>query len=155
MNVNLIHVEPCMVAVLEHHGHPELVMETVQRFIAWRKESGLSPVVTSQTYGIAYTRPDILPETDFRFDVCGSVQAAVPDNPHGVINKTIPAGRRAVVRHTGPRELLVETVVALLTRWLPESGQKRADFPLYFHYLTLGSDSADDEVTDIYLPLAE
>jgi AraC family transcriptional regulator len=38
--------------------------------------------------------------------------------------------------------------------WLPASGEELCDFPLFFHYLNLKSESPEPElITDTYLPL--
>ena len=154
MDVKIAHVEPELVAVLEHRGSPALLNDSVRRFIDWRKASGLSPVATSRTYGIARDNPDTTPATDFRFDICGSVTEAVPENSHGVITKLIPGGRCAIVRHLGSHDRIGESVYYLYRQWLPSSGEELRDFPVYFHYLTLGFDQPEHEQqTDIYLPL--
>ena len=81
MDVTITQVEPTLVAALEHLGAPALVNDTARRFIEWRKATGLSPIASSQTYGIVYNNPDTTPADEFRFDICGSVTEAVPDNP--------------------------------------------------------------------------
>lgn len=85
MQVRIVTTESALVAVLEHRGDPAPLNTSVQRFIAWRKESGLSPVNSSHTYGIAYDDPTAAPAADFRFEICGSVSAPVPPNRYGVI----------------------------------------------------------------------
>lgn len=81
---------PEMIAALEHRGDPALLNESVQRFIVWRKESGLSPIASSKTFGIPYHDPATTRAVDFRFDIGGSVSAEVPANGRGVITKRIP-----------------------------------------------------------------
>ncbi|MFA6064168.1 MAG: GyrI-like domain-containing protein [Gallionella sp.] len=104
--------------------------------------------------GIVYDNPDTTPPDDFRFDICGSVLQDVPANAQGIINKTIPAGRCAVVRHLGSHDRLGENIYYLYREWLPGSGEELRDFPLFFHYLNLMLDTPEHElVTDIYLPL--
>lgn len=49
-------------------------METAAQFIAWRKETGLSPVTKSKTYGIPFADPDQTPADEFRFDIAGSIE---------------------------------------------------------------------------------
>ncbi|OIR00834.1 right origin-binding protein [mine drainage metagenome] len=154
MDVTLVTTAPVLVAVLEHRGPPALVNDSALRFIAWRKASGLSPVAASATYGIAYDDPETVPPDQFRFDLCGSIAAPVPANAHGVITKTIPGGRCAVLRHRGPHESLPHSIYPLFRDWLPASGEELRDFPLYFHYLNLKFDTPEqDLLTDIYLPL--
>jgi AraC family transcriptional regulator len=126
----------------------------VQRFIEWRKTSGLSAIKSSQTYGIAHDNPDTTPPETFRFDICGSVVEPVPENPQGVVTKTIPGGRCAVARHAGSRDRIGDSVYYLYRQWLPASGQELRDFPVYFRYLNLDIDTPEHEhLTDIYLPL--
>ena len=57
MDVKIVDVEPVLVAALEHRGAPALLNDSVQRFIAWRKSSGLSPVSQCETYGVPITTP--------------------------------------------------------------------------------------------------
>jgi AraC family transcriptional regulator len=154
MQVRIVTVEPVTVAVLEHRGAPALLNASVQRFIAWRRETGLSPVNSSHTYGIAWDDPSTTPAQDFRFDICGAVEAPVPANPHGVVTKSIPGGRCAVVRHKGSPDHIAGSVYHLYRNWLPRSGEELRDFPVYFHYLNLKTDTPEHELlTDVHLPL--
>ncbi|MDN5681424.1 MAG: AraC family transcriptional regulator, partial [Ewingella sp.] len=57
MDVKIIEVEPIPVAVLEHHGEPMRVSNSVATFIEWRKASGLSDYATQGTYGVPYNDP--------------------------------------------------------------------------------------------------
>jgi len=154
MEVKISNFKQAKVAVLEHLGAPTLVNDSVKIFIDWRKNSGLSPVQTSQSFGIVYDNPDTTPPDDFRFDICGSVLQDVPANSYGIINKIIPEGRCAVARHLGSHDRLGESIYYLYREWLPSSGEELRDFPLFFHYLNLMPDTPEHElVTDIYLPL--
>lgn len=154
MQVKIVTVEPVTVAVLEHRGSPDLLNDSVQRFIAWRKESGLSPVNSSNTYGVAYDDPTTTPPEAFRFDICGAVSAPVPANGHGILTKTIPGGRCAVVRHRGSPDHIAGSIYHLYRNWLPHSGEELRDFPVYFHYINLKSDTPEHELlTDVHLPL--
>ena len=154
MDVNLVEFEETKVAVLEHRGPPALINDSVEIFIEWRKASGLSPVKTSKTFGIAYDNPDTTEPQQFRFDLCGVVTEGVPDNPQGIITKTIPRGRCAVVRHHGAHKGISACAYYLYRDWLPESGEELRDFPLYFQYLNLMPETPEHElITDIYLPL--
>jgi len=154
MEVSIINFEETRVAALEHRGAPELVNDSARVFIEWRKASGLSPLKTSKTFGIAYDDPETTQPEHFRFDICGSVTATVPDNPQGVVNKLIPGGRCAVVRHFGSHDRIGESAYHLYREWLPHSGEDLRNFPLFFHYLNLMSETPEHELlTDLYLPL--
>jgi AraC family transcriptional regulator len=154
MDVKIVGFQETKVAALEHRGPPELVNDSARLFIQWRKESRLSPKQTSKTFGVAYDDPDTAEPAAFRFDICGSVTSDVPANPQGVINKVIPGGRCAVLRHLGSHDRIGESVYSLYREWLPASGEGLRDFPLFFHYLNLTPETPEHElVTDIYLPL--
>lgn len=154
MNVNIVEFEETPVAALEHRGSPDRVMETVKRFIEWRKESGLSPVNTSRTFGIVYDDPANTPPDAFRFDVCGEVDGPIPDNAQGVVDKQLDGGRCAVVRHVGSLTRVGESIYPIYREWLPDSGEELRDFPMFFHYIKRVPDVEEHEqVTDIYLPL--
>ncbi len=154
MDVKIVDFKEIRIAVLEHRGPADLLNNSVATFIEWRKAGHHSPVGSSMTIGIAYDDPATTEPDKFRFDICGSVASDVPANPQGVINKTIPGGRCAVVRHFGSNDRIGETTYPLYRDWLPQSGEELRDFPLYFHYLNLLLETPEcDLKTDIYLPL--
>jgi AraC family transcriptional regulator len=154
MDVKIVEFSETLVAVLAHRGAPGRVNDSALRFIEWRKQSGLSPVRTSRTFGIAYDDPDTTDPERFRFDICGEVAAPVPENPQGVVDGVIPAGRCAQVRHLGSHDRIGESIYPLYREWLPGSGEELRDFPLFFSYLNLMPDVPEHElVTEIYLPL--
>jgi len=154
MQVEIVDFKTTRIAVMEHCGPSERVNDSVGQFIAWRKESGLSPKESSRAFGIVYDNPDTTEPAQFRFDIGGEVNDAVPPNPQGVVTKSIPGGRCARVRHYGSHARISESIYPLYRNWLPESGEELRDFPLYFHYLKLMPETPEHElVTDIYLPL--
>lgn len=156
MDVDIIDFEETRVAVLEHRGSPDLVNDSVKLFIDWRKSTGLSPVATSDSFGIAYDDPNTTEPEQFRFDLCGEVDEPVSENSQGVINKVIPAGRCARMRHLGSHTGLGESAYYLYREWLPQSGEELRDFPLFFLYHNLITDTPEHElVTDLLLPLKE
>jgi AraC family transcriptional regulator len=152
MQVDIITFPETMVAALEHHGPEHLVYNTSRKFIEWRQTNGIKPD-HGDTFAIHYSDPaSTLPE-DYRLDICVSVEKPVAENPQGVMNKTIPAGRCAVVRHLGSREY-IPAADYLYREWLPESGEELRDYPPFFHYINVGPNVKDqDMITDIYLPI--
>jgi AraC family transcriptional regulator len=154
MEIKIVDFPETKIAVLEHRGAPELVYDSVSTFIQWRKQSNLSPVATSKTLGIPYDDPKTVDPEKFRFDICGSIESDVPENPQGVITKVIPGGRCALLRHFGSRDNLGDSVYYLYGEWLPTSGEELRDFPCYFEYLNLMPEVAEHKLmTDVYLPL--
>lgn len=154
MAVEIVNFAETRVAVLAHRGSPLRVNDAALVFIEWRKQSGLSPVKTSRTFGVAYDDPGTTEPELFRFDICGEVSEPVPENRQGVVTGVIPGGRCARVRHLGSHDRIGESVYPLYRQWLPESGEELRDFPLFFQYLNLFPEVGEHElVTDIYLPL--
>ncbi len=146
--------ESTLVAVKQHQGSPQVLNESIQTFINWRKSTGLSPVTSSRTFGVVYNDPHNTPPEEFRFDICGEVSEAIPDNEFGIVNKSIVAGRYAVLRHVGAHDQMDDKIYSLYRDWLPQSGEELRDAPMFFHYLNLFPDVAEYElVTDIYLPI--
>jgi len=155
MNVEIVDFPATRIALINHRGAPALINDAAARFIEWRKSTGLSPVATSKTFGIAPADPATTPAEAFSFDICGSVSAPIDENnPFGVVNGMIPAGRCARVVHQGPHEEMTELARALYRDWLPGSGEELRDFPLFFHYLNFVHEVPEHALrTDIYLPL--
>jgi len=154
MDVSITNFKGTKVALLQHRAAPDRVYESVSKFIEWRKSSKLSPVNTSQTFGIIYDDPEVKTGDDFRFDICGSVDQDVPANPQGVITGNIEGGRYAVLRHHGSHKNIGDKVRYLYRSWLPQSGEELRDVPCFFHYLNLISQVEEHELkTDIYFPL--
>jgi len=154
MNVEIVEFEEIEVAVKEHRGSPKRLNYSVSEFIDWRKATSYSPVATSKTFGVAYDDPENTTPDKFRFDICGEVDKAVPENDYGIVNKIIPAGRCAKVRHYGSHDEMDKTVRALYRDWVIKSGEQLRDFPCYFHYINLFPQVDEHElITDIYLPI--
>ena len=154
MQVRIVDFSEERVAVLEHQGAPEALMDSVNTFIEWRISSKLSPDATSNTYGVPFTNPEVVAPEEFRFDICGTIKSDVPANAQGVISKIIPGGRCAVVRHLGSTDAIGDTVRPLYAKWLPSSGEQPRDFPCFFHYIKrMPAVDENEQVTDVYLPL--
>lgn len=155
MDVKIVDFPETKVAKIEHTGAAERVLETAAQFINWRKESKLSPITTSKTFGIPYSDPNTTEPDEFRFDICGTIEADVPGNTYGVKTGFIPGGRHAVVQHKGSHDSMDDSIYALYRDWLPNSGETpRGDFPCFFHYLNFIYDVEEcDLLTDTYLPI--
>lgn len=154
MDVQIVTKNEENIAYLSHIGAPDRILETAAEFIEWRKETGLSPVKSSNTYGIPHAGPELVSPEKFRFDLCGTIERDVPKNKQGVKTSVIPAGRCAVFRHKGSHYQIRDVVCSLYSEWLPESSEETRDFPVYFHYLNFIHEvNENDLITDIYLPL--
>ena len=151
--VKIINFKDTKVATFEHRGDPKLIGNSIRKFIEWRKHNNLPPSV-SATFNIVYDDAVETDPDDYRIDLCASTERSVADNPFGVVGKTIPGGRCAVLRHIGSDDNLRDTVTYLYLGWLPQSGEELRDFPLYFQRVSLFPDVPEHEaVTDVFLPL--
>ncbi|HEV8247319.1 MAG TPA: AraC family transcriptional regulator [Polyangiaceae bacterium] len=151
--VQIIDFQETRVAVLEHHGDPTLLGDSIRKFIAWRRQNQLPPSV-SATFNLAYNDPIESEPGEFRFDLCAATEREVTANPFGVVAKVIPGGRCAVLRHIGSDDNLGKVVTYLYSEWLPHSREELRDFPLFFQRVRFFPDVAEHEaVTDVFLPL--
>lgn len=152
-HVSIVDVPATPVAVLEHHGDPAAIGESIRRFIAWRKANGLSPKV-SATYNVFHSNPRTTPPSDYRLDLCAATDRTIAGNVEGVKPGVIPAGRCAVLRVTGSSDDLESAALFLYRDWLPASGEEARDFPLYCHRVSFFPDVPEHQaVTDLHLPL--
>lgn len=151
--VRIIHFDETRVALLAHRGDPRLIGNAIRDFIAWRKQNRLPPAV-SATYNLLYDDPAEVAPQDFRLDLCAACEREIADNPFGVTAATIPAGRCAVLRHTGPDDTLAGSIRYLFADWLPDSGEELRDFPVFLQRVAFFPDVPESAaVTDIFLPL--
>jgi AraC family transcriptional regulator len=152
-NVNIILFKETKVAVLEHRGDPNLIGDSVRKFIEWRKQNNLSPQV-SDTFNILYDNPSETSSENFRVDICASTERDVTDNSFGIVKKTIPSGRCAVLRYIGDDANLGESITYLYSNWLPLSGEELRDFPLFLQRVKFFPDVPDREaIIELFLPL--
>lgn len=149
----IVNFDEIKVAVLPYKGAPELIGQSIQKFIAWRKTNKLSPSI-SRTFNLVYDDPATTDPENFRFDLCASTTQAVDNNVQGVINKVIPSGKCAVVRHIGSEDELGEICNYLYGQWLEQSGETLRDFPLFFERVSFFPEVSEHKmITDVYLPI--
>ncbi|MDX2024536.1 MAG: AraC family transcriptional regulator [Deltaproteobacteria bacterium] len=152
-DVKIINFSETPVAALTHTGDPQLIGDSIRRFIEWRKQNRLPPRI-SATFNLVYDDPDDVDPTQHRMDLCAATNQPVLPNEFGVVAKTIPAGRCAVLRHVGSDDTLRNTVGFLYRQWLPQSGHECRDFPLFFQRVSFFPDVPEHEaITDVFLPL--
>ena len=152
--VNIVAFPETRVAAFEHRGDPRLIGNSVRTFIEWRKQNKL-PAKLSATFNILYDNPADTAPADYRFDICAATEREVADNDIGVVAKTIPGGRCAVLRHIGSDDTLASSVSYLYADWLPQSGEQLRDFSLFLQRVSFFPDVPEHEsVVDVFLPLA-
>jgi AraC family transcriptional regulator len=152
-DVKITTCEDTRVAALEHRGDPNLLGDSIRRFIGWRRENRLPPKL-SATFNVLYCDPEQTPPEHFRLDICAATPRGVAANELGIVDKVIPGGRCAVLRHIGSDDTLAAAINFLYASWLPASGEELRDFPLYLQRITFFPDVPEHEaVSDLFLPL--
>lgn len=109
---------------------------------------------TSQLLGIVYDSPDITDPGKLRYDAC--LTLAEPIAPEGEVGvQTIADGRYAVFTHRGPYETFNDTYRLIFSHWLPQSGERLRDAPIFerYHNRDPRRTKPKNLRTDIYLPL--
>ncbi|WP_206243918.1 AraC family transcriptional regulator [Novosphingobium terrae] len=141
------------VAIMSHRGDPARLGETIRRFIAWRKASGLRPA-NHATYTIFHTDPEVSGPEDYHLDLATEIRRPLTAQDEGVTLGAIPGGRCAVLRVVGNSDDLRPAAEFLYGSWLPASGEELRDCPLYAQRLCFFPDVPEHEaITDLFLPL--
>ena len=152
-DVTIRDVAPIPVAVMEHRGDPATVGATIQRFIAWRKATGLPPKA-SPTLNVFHSDPRTTPPAEYRMDLCVGTDRPIDANGERIEAGTIPGGRCAVLRVVGNTDNLEPAALYLYRDWLPASGEEARDFPLYCQRVAFFPEVPEHEaVAELFLPL--
>ena len=151
--VEIVEYPETLIAVMEHRGSPNLLSHTIQKFIAWRKANGLPPS-KSKTFNLIYDDPKTTAPEDFRFDFGCSIDKEVDAREPGILNKIIPAGKCAFIRHVGSDDAIGSLVDFLYSEWLQESDFELRDFPVFLQRVSFFPDVPENEtITHVYLPI--
>ena len=152
--VRIVDFPATRVAALEHRGDPRRLGSSIRKFIDWRRENRLHPD-RSATFNVLYTGEYGIPPDQFRFGLCAATERDIAPNDYGVVAKTLPAGRCAVLRQIGGDATLGLAIAYLYSEWLPASGEEVRDFPPFLERVSFYPDVPEHEaITDIHLPLA-
>ena len=143
-DVSIVHFETTRVALLKHRGDPNRLMDSVRKFIDWRKQNRLPPQ-KSATFNLIYDDPFATPAEEFRFDLCCVIAGPVVPNPEGVEESQIPGGRCARLHYVGPDAGMGEAIRFLYATWLPQSGEELRDFPLFLQRVRFAPEVPEHE----------
>ena len=141
-------------AVMEHHGDPMRLSDTLDKLITWAKAQpiNLKPK-PGEAFGFGYHDPREVKSEEFRFDLALSVPQDFRLNDQ-VIERTLPAGRYAVTMHKGSRDNIGDTIYNIYRDWLPQSGEELGDLPCIFCYYNFDHEVAETEfLTEILVSL--
>lgn len=150
-DVEIVDFGETHVIALTHRGDPANLNPSIARFIEWRRANRIGPQV-ARTFNIFYGGRDVAPE-DFRIDLaCEAVRGIEPGE--GMMCWTIAGGRCARLRLIGVNDELEAPATWLYRDWLPQSGEKLRDIPLFCERSNFGPSIPPGEmITDLFLPL--
>lgn len=153
LNVEIVEFPETRIATMEHRGAPDLLGNTIKKFIEWRKKNRFPPS-KSKTFNLLYDDPNVTAPDEYRLDLCCSIEYEVEDSHEGIINKVIPKGRCAVIRHIGSDDYLNVLINYFYSTWLEESHYELREFPIFLERIHFFPEYSENEViTDIYLPV--
>jgi len=153
-DVTIRDVPPTPVAIMEHRGDRATLGTTIERFIAWRKAAGLSPM-TSPTFNIFRSERTPANPADYSMDLCVGTDRPIEADDAVMKAGVIPGGRCAVLRVLDNTHNLEPAALYLYREWLPASGEEARDFPLYCqrHFSFQPEAAVHDVVVELFLPL--
>jgi AraC family transcriptional regulator len=152
-DVTICDVAPTPVAIMKHRGDPATIGATIQRFIAWRKATGLLPRI-SPTFNVFHSDPRTTPPAEYRMDLCVGTDRPIEANGERIEAGTIHGGRCAVLRVVGNTNNLEPAALYLYRDWLPVSGEEARDFTLYCQRIAFFPEVPEHEAAvELFLPL--
>lgn len=152
-DVTIRDVPDTPVAILEHRGDREMLSDTIQRFVAWRKAAGLSPA-TSPTFNVFRSEREPANPADYSMDICVGTDLQIEAEDAPMKAGVIPGGRCAVLRVNGASHNLEPAALYLYRDWLPDSGEEVRDFPIYCERrLSFPDGPVLDVIAELFLPL--
>ena len=154
MTITIKELPAKRVAVMEHHGDPMRLSDTLDKLITRAKAQpiNLKPKA-GEAFGFGYHDPREVKPEEFRFDLALSVPQDFRLNDQ-VTERTLPAGRYAVTMHKGSRDNIGDTIYSIYRDWLPQSGEELGDLPCIFCYYNFDYEVAETEsLTEIWVLL--
>lgn len=146
MNIEIKHIDPIRLAVVEHRGDPKLMAESVDKLVSWAKAQKISlKPKPGEAFAIAYDDPKTTNPTEFRNDL----GIKIPENfklVGDVIEKYLPGGRYVTTMHKGSYNDIADKIYYLYRDWLPQSGEELGDFPCIFCYYNFEHEVAETEL---------
>ena len=154
MNITIKELPAKRVAVMEHHGDPLMLSDTLDKLIKWAKAQNIDlRPKPGEAFGFGYHDPSDVDPKEFRFDLALSVPQDFKLNDQ-VIERTLPAGRYAITMHKGSRDNIGETIYSIYRDWLPKVDEELGGLPCIFCYYNFDHEVAETELlTEIWVLL--
>jgi AraC family transcriptional regulator len=125
--------------VMEHHGDPALLPQTIARFIEWRRQFGLFPT-SCRTFNLLYSTLELSVKTQYRIDIGVSLNAetqAIVSESSQIKLKSIPQGRCAMIKYSGDDNGLTAAIDYLYRDWVNANDITLRNYPLFLERLDI------------------
>ncbi|MCG7584752.1 GyrI-like domain-containing protein [Photobacterium sp. OFAV2-7] len=151
--VEVVEFSEVRVAAITHVGALYLIGNTIKLLNDWCDENSIA-IEGERIFNIVYDDPAITEPDKYTCDICVSIKSSVKKNEYGIVEKSIPAGRCAVIRHVGSDDNINQAINYLYSQWLEGNEEELRDCPIFFERISVFPNVPEAEViTDIYLPL--
>ena len=141
-----------ILAALPHRGSYQDIGPVFDRAFMLAASRGLA-ARDACGYGVYFDDPEQVPARELR-SLAGVPIAADVAPGEGFERFEIPAGRCAVLAHSGPYNEMDKAYNWLFSQWLPGSGMVPADFPMFEQYMNDPRSTPPSQLlTRIHLPL--
>ncbi|MGI2114515.1 AraC family transcriptional regulator [Shewanella frigidimarina] len=138
-SVDIVSFDAQSLAVMEHHGDPALLPQTIARFIEWRRQFALSPT-SCRTFNLLYSSPELSVKTQYRIDIGVSLNAetqALVSESSQIMLKSIPQGRCAMIKYSGDDNGLAAAIDYLYRDWVNANDITLRNYPLFLERLDI------------------
>ncbi|MGI2177715.1 AraC family transcriptional regulator [Shewanella frigidimarina] len=138
-SVDIVSFDEQSLAVMEHHGDPALLPQTIARFIEWRRQFSLSPT-NCRTFNLLYSSQELSAKTQYRIDIGVSLNAetqALVSESSQIILKSIPQGRCAMIKYSGDDIGLKAAIDYLYRDWVNANDITLRNYPLFLERLDI------------------
>ncbi|MBO1896833.1 AraC family transcriptional regulator [Shewanella sp. BF02_Schw] len=139
-SVDIVSFDAQALAVMEHHGDPALLPQTIARFIEWRRQFGLFPT-SCRTFNLLYSTLELSVKTQYRIDIGVSLNAetqAIVSESSQIKLKSIPQGRCAMIKYSGDDNGLTAAIDYLYRDWVNANDITLRNYPVYLERLDIG-----------------
>jgi AraC family transcriptional regulator len=153
VSVEIKQVAGMRLACVRHMGSFHGIAQAFGRLHEVAASGGLYGPGT-RMLALYHDHPATTPEAELRSDAAITVPEGT-ELPDGVSEGRIAAGRYASATHVGPYAGLGDAWQRLMGEWLPASGERVREGPVFEIYLNNPQDTPPEELrTELYLPLA-
>lgn len=156
MNAEIRTIEPMKVLFVQRKGNYMKSAEAAWNVLG--KFANAHQLLNERTkaIGISHDDPRTTPEEQLRYDACITFEGSV--QPEGEVkSQTIDGGKYAVFTHKGSYEGLDQVYGDIFKKWLPISGKKLRNIPMFELYVICEMTEKDPTkwVTEIFVPIED